>query len=96
MSCDKILKRIEINSFALLSYEIKQMTFIKIMETVVVLSLVFTIGEAFHRFYLHPLAHIPGPKLAALTSWYEFYFDVVRQWKYVFEIQGLHEEYGGF
>jgi len=31
------------------------------------------------RVFLSPLRHIPGPKLAALTSWYEFYYDVIQQ-----------------
>lgn len=80
----------------LLSYEVKQMAFIKIIQTVVVLSLVFTIDEDFRRFCIHPLEHIPGPKLAELISWYELYFDVVHQWEHIFRIQGLHEEYGIF
>ena len=28
---------------------------------------------AFHALYLHPLAHIPGPRLAALTNLYQIY-----------------------
>ncbi|KAF4630224.1 hypothetical protein G7Y89_g7918 [Cudoniella acicularis] len=34
------------------------------------------------------------PKLAALTLWYEFYYDVWLGGKYVFKIQELHKQYG--
>ena len=47
-----------------------------------------------HRLFLHPLANIPGPKLAALTSWYEIYYDMVLPGKYVWKIKDLHREYG--
>ena len=47
-----------------------------------------------YRLFLHPLANIPGPKLAALTSWYEIYYDVVMPGKYVWKIKDLHSEYG--
>jgi hypothetical protein len=49
---------------------------------------------AVHRLYLGPLARFPGPKLAALTNWYEFYYDVVRQGEFTWQIQKLHKEYG--
>ena len=49
---------------------------------------------AFYRLYLSPLAKFPGPKLAALTYWVEFYHDVVRRGQYTFEIVKLHEKYG--
>ncbi|GAB7365578.1 hypothetical protein MBLNU230_g6650t1 [Neophaeotheca triangularis] len=49
---------------------------------------------AIYRLFLHPLAKVPGPKLAAITGWYEFYFDCFRKGQYVFKIQELHEVYG--
>jgi hypothetical protein len=50
------------------------MTFLIIFQTAVVLSLLFIGVEAIRRLYFHPLSHTPGPRLAALTWWYEFYF----------------------
>ncbi|KAL8819187.1 MAG: hypothetical protein Q9191_007786 [Dirinaria sp. TL-2023a] len=40
------------------------------------------------------MAKFPGPKLAALTFWYEFYFDVIRCGSYMNEISKMHLEYG--
>ena len=51
-------------------------------------------ATAFYRLYLSPLAKFPGPKLAALTSGVEFYYDVVRRGQYMFEIAKMHETYG--
>lgn len=47
-----------------------------------------------HRLYLSPISHIPGPKLAALTWVYEFYYDVILGGQYVFKILELHRHYG--
>jgi hypothetical protein len=47
------------------------------------------------RLFLSPLAKFPGPKLAAVTGWYEFYFDYFHNGKYIFEIERLHRVYGG-
>lgn len=52
------------------------------------------ISLAIYRLYLHPLAKIPGPKLAALTFWYECYYDVSLPGRYVFKIKELHGQYG--
>ncbi|KAF2847374.1 cytochrome P450 [Plenodomus tracheiphilus IPT5] len=51
-------------------------------------------GLYFYRLYLHPLAKFPGPKLAAATSWYEAYFEIVLKGQYSLQISKLHDQYG--
>ncbi|KAL8705196.1 MAG: hypothetical protein Q9201_001696 [Fulgogasparrea decipioides] len=46
------------------------------------------------RLYTSPVSHIPGPKLAAFSFWYEFYYDVILRGRYTWKIAQLHEEYG--
>ena len=50
--------------------------------------------EGVRRLFFSNIAHIPGPRLAALSSWYEFYYDVVKPGQYVWKIKDLHAEYG--
>jgi cytochrome P450 len=59
------------------------------------LALVFyLVSLAIYRLYLSPLARYPGPRLAGLTYWYEFYYDVYLSGKYIFHIEELHRQYG--
>lgn len=50
----------------------------------------------FYRLFLHPLARYPGPRLAAISRWYEAYYDVVLNGKYTIKIAELHKAYGSF
>ncbi len=60
-----------------------------------VLSFVaYLVGLAVHRLHLSPIAKFPGPKLAALSKWYEFYYDVVLRGQYSNHITELHKIYG--
>ena len=59
-------------------------------------SIIYSAAVTFDRLVLSPLAAFPGPKLAALTNWYEFYYDVILQGKFTFKIQELHKKYGMF
>ncbi|KAL2043494.1 hypothetical protein N7G274_003801 [Stereocaulon virgatum] len=61
--------------------------------------LVFTIllyltSLVVYRLLLHPLAKFPGPKLAAVTRYYEAYYDLVQSGQYTFKIAELHKQYG--
>lgn len=47
-----------------------------------------------HRLLLSPIAGFPGPKLAAASGWYEFYYDVLKPGIYIYEIEKMHEKYG--
>jgi hypothetical protein len=60
-----------------------------------ILLIIFSlILRSIYRLYLHPLHHIPGPKLAAISHAYEFYHDVIRGGLFVWEIEKMHEKYG--
>ena len=54
----------------------------------------YTIYGILYRLYFSPVAGFPGPRLAALSFWYEFYYDVVKRGQYTFKIRELHERYG--
>ncbi|KAI0905938.1 cytochrome P450 [Ustulina deusta] len=56
--------------------------------------LAYALYTAIWRAYLSPLAHIPGPRLAALTRLYEMYYDAWLGGQYTFKIMELHKEYG--
>ena len=62
---------------------------------VATLSLIlYYIALVVYRLYFSPIAKFPGPKIAASTLWYEFYYDVVKKGQYTWEIGKMHEKYG--
>lgn len=64
------------------------------MAVVAVLGLLYYVAVIISRLYLSPLSKFPGPKLAAATLWYEFYYEVVKEGQFMFKIQELHKQYG--
>ena len=54
----------------------------------------FVIGLWIYRAFFDSLSKFPGPKLAAASLWYEFYYDVVKKGQYTWEIGRMHEKYG--
>ncbi|KAI5780357.1 cytochrome P450 [Peziza echinospora] len=47
-----------------------------------------------YRSKYHPLAGFPGPKLSAITSLHEFYWNAIRDGRAVFKRKDWHEKYG--
>ena len=58
--------------------------------------LLYCFGLIVHRLYYSAIAGFPGPKLAALSYWYEAYYDFVSNGggQFAFQIQRLHARYG--
>ncbi|TGJ82761.1 hypothetical protein E0Z10_g6001 [Xylaria hypoxylon] len=54
----------------------------------------YLVGLVIYRLYFHPLAAFPGPKLAAATGWYEFYFQYWLDGQYIFETERMVKKYG--
>nr|A0A8K1AW54.1 RecName: Full=Cytochrome P450 monooxygenase tndB; AltName: Full=Talaronoid C biosynthesis cluster protein B [Aspergillus flavipes]QVR97761.1 TndB [Aspergillus flavipes] len=55
---------------------------------------IYSASLAIYRLYFHPLAGFPGPRIAAATRWYEFYYDVIKRGQYVYKIEEMHQKYG--
>ncbi|KAL2065271.1 hypothetical protein VTL71DRAFT_2940 [Oculimacula yallundae] len=65
-----------------------------IFSRIVTLYIVYVIGVAIHRLYFSQYAKFPGPKLAALTYGYMFYYDaMIGEGQYIYKIKELHKEY---
>jgi len=48
----------------------------------------------FWRLLFHPLARFPGPRLAAATSLYRTYHEIIRGGEFVNELRRMHTVYG--
>jgi hypothetical protein len=59
-----------------------------------VVAVLYVVYGIVWRLYWSPIAKFPGPKLAAVTLWYEFYYDVLKNGRYMWEIEKMHEKYG--
>jgi hypothetical protein len=57
-------------------------------------AILYAAGLIIWRLYFSPLARFPGPKIAAATLWYEFYWDVVKGGQWVWEMERMHRKYG--
>lgn len=66
----------------------------RLLIAAVVSAIVYYVGLVIYRLVFHPLAGFPGPKLAAATDLYEYYFDVAKKGMFIWEIERMHDEFG--
>ncbi|KAI1141447.1 putative cytochrome P450 [Hypoxylon sp. FL0543] len=81
-------------SIILLKTRITVMLSFSVWECAGGVLVAYLIGLVVYRLYFHPLSEFPGPKLAAATVWYEFYYDGIKGGRYTFKIREMHEQYG--
>ncbi|KAI0187257.1 putative cytochrome P450 [Astrocystis sublimbata] len=65
-----------------------------IVATVLGLYIIASLLTWVYNVYFHPLAGFPGPKIAAASGLYEFYYDVVKGGQYLYKIEEMHRKYG--
>ena len=60
------------------------------------IAVCYGVGLAIYRLRFHPLAKLPGPKLTAITKWWEFYIDAVQRGSglVMYGMERMHAEYG--
>ena len=56
--------------------------------------LFYLLAGILYRLYVCPLARIPGPKVAAITGFYELYYDIFQGARFPWKLQELHDTYG--
>lgn len=58
--------------------------------------LIYYASRGIYRLWFHPLAEFPGPKVAALTYWYEGYYELIQNGgnQCAPEVGGVRAKYG--
>jgi hypothetical protein len=64
-----------------------------VSQTILVIIVVYNITVIIHRLYFSPLAKFPGPKVTAITQWYEIIIDLWNQ-NFPQYVKKMHEEHG--
>lgn len=55
---------------------------------------IYWVIQSIYPLYFHPLSHIPGPRLAAITHGYEFYYNIIKGGRLIWELERLQQVYG--
>ncbi|KAK8015085.1 cytochrome P450 [Apiospora arundinis] len=62
--------------------------------TILVATGFYVICSVMYRLYFSALSKFPGPKIAAASGWYRFYYDYWCRGQYVFIVKEMHQIYG--
>ncbi|KAJ5681311.1 elymoclavine monooxygenase [Penicillium maclennaniae] len=64
-----------------------------VLRSFLLAFILYAFSIVVNRLFFQPLSKVPGPKLAALTKWYGFYYNVVRDGQYCLSFPSLHKKY---
>ncbi|KAK3302990.1 cytochrome P450 [Chaetomium strumarium] len=80
----------------LLSHITMPMTYSQAAFVACISYTLYLVARSIYRLFFHPLRHIPGPKLAAVTEWVETYYQCFKGpgGQFFNELRKWHEEYG--
>jgi hypothetical protein len=82
-------------SFVLTGIVCEQLNTMSLLVLGILSMLAYLGALAIYRIYFHPNSHIPGPKLAAFTYWYQSYYDLwPHSGRFLWKTIELHEQYG--
>jgi len=70
------------------------LTWLRTVLGVIAAFFSFQLVRGLYRITLHPLSKFPGPKLTAMTRWYEAYYEVVMGGQFSDQIIKWHAQYG--
>ena len=54
----------------------------------------YVLYKVVYRLFFHPLSNVPGPWYAAISTFYEFWWDAPKSGQYMFRIEEMHKKYG--
>lgn len=54
----------------------------------------YAVYTTIYNVYFHPLAHFPGPPLAATSTCWKAYVECIANRSFCHELVGLHARYG--
>lgn len=77
--------------------EMDQSSFkVRVAEYAVIFYISYKIITYIQRLYFHPLSKFPGPKIAAASKLYEFYWDSYQHGRLWAKLPELHKRYGEY
>jgi hypothetical protein len=61
---------------------------------ILLVGVLYTCSIAIYHLKFSPLAKFPGPRIAAITRFYEAYFQLIKGGTFTWHIDDLHKKYG--